>query len=279
MPTFGEWEETVLREAYEHIDYLSMHEYYGNPDDDTAKYLSCSMDMEDFIKKVGAICDKIKEEKKSDKDIYLSFDEWNIWFHSAEQDKKQEKWQIAPPLLEDIYTMEDALAVGCLLNTLIRNADRVKIACLAQLVNVIAPIMTANGGDMWLQTIFYPFMYACRYGRGTSIEVNVESETYAAGERDAIPYVDSSVVYNEERGELTVFAVNRNMDEQMDVSLNLEEFGQFKCVEHMVLNHDDMKATNSLEHPDNVVPHKGSGAAEGVVTLEPHSYNMIRFYN
>lgn len=89
MPTFGEWEETVLREAYDHIDYLSMHEYYGNPDDDTKKYLSCSMDMDDFIKKVGAICDRIKKEKESDKDIFLSFDEWNIWFHSQEQDKNR----------------------------------------------------------------------------------------------------------------------------------------------------------------------------------------------
>ena len=163
MPTIFELEVTVLRESDDDIYNLSMHEYYGNPDDDTKKYLSCSMDMDDFIKKVGAICDKIEKEKESDKDIFLSFDEWNIWFHSQEQDKKQEKWQIAPPLLEDIYTMEDALAVGCLLNTLINNSDRVKIACLAQLVNAISPSMTVNGGNMLLQTIFYPFMYAGRY--------------------------------------------------------------------------------------------------------------------
>lgn len=278
MPTFGEWEETVLREAYDHIDYLSMHEYYGNPDDDTKKYLSCSMDMDNFIKKVGAICDKIKKEKESDKDIYLSFDEWNIWFHSQEQDKKQEKWQIAPPLLEDIYTMEDALAVGCLLNTLINNSDRVKIACLAQLVNVIAPIMTVNGGKMWLQTIFYPFMYACRYGQGVALKADVECGTYAAGKRDAIPYVDSSVVWNEEKKELTVFAVNRNMDETAEVSLDFEGFGELTLAEHMVLNNDDMKAVNSPENPENVVPKKGTGVKDGVVTLEPHSYNIVRFY-
>ena len=278
MPTFGEWEETVLREAYDHIDYLSMHEYYGNRDDDTKKYLSCSMDMDDFIKKVGAICDRIKKEKESDKDIFLSFDEWNIWFHSQEQDKKQEKWQIAPPLLEDIYTMEDALAVGCLLNTLINNSDRVKIACLAQLVNVIAPIMTVNGGKMWLQTIFYPFMYACRYGQGVALKADVECGTYAAGKRDAIPYVDSSVVWNEEKKELTVFAVNRNMDETAEVSLDFEGFGELTLAEHMVLNNDDMKAVNSPENPENVVPKKGTGVKDGVVILEPHSYNIVRFY-
>lgn len=278
MPTFGNWEETVLRECYDHIDYLSMHEYYGNPNDDLARYLACSMDMDDFIKKVGSICDKIKQEKKSEKDIYLSFDEWNIWFHSQEQDKKQERWQIAPPLLEDIYTMEDALAVGCLLNTLINNSDRVKIACLAQLVNVIAPIMTENGGGMWLQTIFYPFMYASRYGRGEALQTTVECQTYQAGDRKEIPYVDTSIVYSKEKKELTVFLVNRNLEEELCVSLELEGFGKLTPIEHMVLNHEDKKATNSPEHPDEVKPYPGSEVKENMVTLEPHSYNIVRFY-
>ena len=174
--------------------------------------------------------------------------------------------------------MEDALAVGCLLNTLINNSDRVKIACLAQLVNVIAPIMTVNGGPVWLQTIFYPFMYACRYGRGTALQPQVECGCYAAGKRDAIPYVDSSVVWNEEKKELTVFIVNRHMEESAEVSLNLEGFGKLTPVEHMVLNHDDMKAVNSPENPENVVPKKGTGVVDGKVVLEPHSYNIVRFY-
>ena len=277
METFGEWEETVLREAYDHIDYLSLHNYYGNPDNDTPGYLGCSLDMDSFIRQVVGICDKVREEKKSDKYIHLSFDEWNVWFHSSEQDKKIPKWQVAPPLLEDIYNMEDALVVGCLLNTLIRHSDRVKIACLAQLVNVIAPIMTVNGGRMWLQTIFYPYMYACRYGRGEALAAEVECDTYAAGGRDAIPYVDSSLVWNEERRELTLFAVNRNLEEAVELTLDLQGFGQLALLEHSVLTHEDMKAVNSPEKPDEVAPKNGSGVTGNTVVLEPHSYNVLRF--
>ncbi|MCH5252034.1 MAG: alpha-N-arabinofuranosidase [Lachnospiraceae bacterium] len=276
METFGEWEETVLREAYEHIDYLSMHEYYGNPDNDTPGYLGCSIDMDNFITKVATICDKIKKEKGSDKDIYLSFDEWNVWFHSQEQDKKVPRWQIAPPLLEDIYNMEDALVVGCLLNTLINHADRVKIACLAQLVNVIAPIMTVNGGKMWLQTIFYPYMYACRYGRGKAMKTEVACDTYSAGGKEAIPYVDCSVVWNEEKDGVTIFVVNRNLKDAVETSFSLAGFEDYKMIEHKVLDHEDMKAVNSPEKPDTVVPREGVGMENGTVTLEPHSYHMIR---
>ena len=131
MPTFGIWEETVLRECYEHIDYLSLHNYYGNRENNTEDYLASSLDMDVFIKSVTAICDRIKEEKKSDKQINLSFDEWNVWFHSNEQDKQIPKWSVAPHQLEDIYNLEDALVVGTLLITLLKNSDRVKIACLA----------------------------------------------------------------------------------------------------------------------------------------------------
>lgn len=153
MPTFGEWKRTVLRECYEHVDYISLHNYYGNPDNDTASYLASAVDMDSFIKQAAAICDEVKREKKSDKTVNLSFDEWNIRFHSSEQDKKVDKWQVAPPLLDDIYNLEDAVVLGDLLITLLNNSDRVKIACLVQLVNVIAPIMTATGGNNEKRTL------------------------------------------------------------------------------------------------------------------------------
>lgn len=276
MPTFGTWEETVLRECYDHIEYLSLHNYYGNPDNDTEGYLGCSLDMDKFINKVVEICDKIKKEKKSEKDIMLSFDEWNVWFHSQEQDKKIERWSFAPPLLEDAYNMEDALVVGCLLNTLINHSDRVKIACLAQLVNVIAPIMTKTGGGMWLQTIFYPYYYASAYGRGSALKTECECGTYAAGNKEAIPYLDTSAVWNEEDETLTLFIVNRNMTEEAELKFELEGFAEFAVVEHKVLNHEDMKAKNTETEPEKVVPHIGA-ACEGRMILEPHSYNMIRF--
>ncbi len=275
MPTFGEWEETVLRECYDHIDYISLHNYYGNPDNDTEGYLGCSLDMGRFIETVVGICDKIKEEKGSEKEINLSFDEWNVWFHSNEQDKKIEKWQVAPPLLEDIYNMEDALVVGCLLNTLINHSDRVKIACLAQLVNVIAPIMTVTGGKMWLQTTFYPYMYAAKYGRGVALKSECTCDTYKAADKDAIPYVDTSAVYSEENGELILFVVNRHMKEDIELELSFEGFTADTVLEHSVLNHDDMKAVNSPDQPDCVTVHDGVSSTSRI-TLEPHSYNMVR---
>ena len=166
MPTFGEWEAEVLKECWEQVDYLSLHSYYGNRDGDTASFLGCSLDMDRFIKSVAAICDYVKAIKRSNKTVYLAFDEWNVWFHSNENDKKVEKWQVAPPLLEDVYTFEDALVIGCLLITLMKNADRVKLACLAQLVNVIAPIMTKNSGAYRLRR----FLVTCasQYGRDGS---------------------------------------------------------------------------------------------------------------
>lgn len=279
MPTFGEWEETVLRECYEDIDYISLHNYYGNPDNQTESYLGCSLDMDRFIKTVSAICDKIKKEKESDKDIMLSFDEWNVWFHSNEQDKKNEPWQIAPPLLEDIYNFEDALVVGCLINTLINNSDRVKIACLAQLVNVIAPIMTKTGGGMWLQTIFYPYMYASKYGRGTALKTTVECETYKAGKFEAIPYIDTAITTND-NDEVSIFIVNRNLDEDIEATVELDGFSCKKITEHKIMTHSDVKATNSLDNPDNVKPIDGTNASiqngKLVVNIPAKSYNLIR---
>lgn len=275
MPTFGEWEETVLRECYEQIDYISLHSYYGNRNDNTEEYLGSSLDMDHFIEKVVAICDKIKAEKGSDKDIHLSFDEWNVWFHSNEADKQIPRWSIAPPQLEDIYNMEDALVVGSLLNSLINHSDRVKIGCLAQLVNVIAPVMTVTGGKMWLQTIFYPYMYASRYGRGTALKAACECEQYSAGRWDAIPYVDCSAVYNEEVGEVTVFVVNRNLKENVTLGLAFDGFTVERVLEHKIVNHDDMKATNSVENPEEVIARDGNAKTDSV-ELEPHSYNMIR---
>src|SRR5699024_12058655 len=130
--------------------------YVDNIENITTKYVANYLNMDHLIKTVIATCDYIKAKKRSKKTMMLSFDEWNVWFHSNEQDQKIEPWSVAPPQLEDVYTFEDALLVGSMLNTLLKHSDRVKMACMAQLVNVIAPIMTETGGGAWKQTIFYP---------------------------------------------------------------------------------------------------------------------------
>ena len=158
---------------------------------DLSHYLARSLDMDRFISEVTAMCDTVKAKKHSKKQINLSFDEWNIWYHSAEQDEQAAPWQIAPPLLEDNYNFEDALLLGCLLITLLKHADRVKIACLAQLVNVIAPIRTETNGEAWRQTIYYPFMQAAVYGQGEVLSPQIRSANYATEDFEEVPYLES----------------------------------------------------------------------------------------
>ena len=273
MESFGEWEETVLREAYEHLDYISLHSYYGNPDNNSQEYLGSAAIMDKFIRDVVDICDKVKAEKKSEKQINLSFDEWNVWFHSNEQDKKQEPWQIAPPLLEDMYNLEDSIVVGDLMITLLKHSDRVKIACLAQLVNVIAPIMTVTGGGVWKQTIFYPFMYTSVNGRGSALETEVVSDTFTEGKAEKVANVDAVAVLSEDEKTLSLFAVNRKLGE--DAELDLSGFEGFKLESHVSMEGDDLKAGNSMETPDNVTPvtHEVGDS----ITLKGGSWNFLKF--
>lgn len=270
MPTFGDWEATVLKECYDQVDYLSLHSYYGNRSGDSGEFLACSKDMDEFITSVAAICDYVKAVKHSRKTMYLSFDEWNVWFHSNEQDDKVEKWQVAPPLLEDIYTFEDALVVGCLLITLIQHCDRVKIGCLAQLVNVIAPIMTENGGPAWAQTIYWPFLHASNLGRGQALQCRVDGPSYQAGKYGEMPCV--AAVATVDGDVLTVLAVNRSLSEDAALELEAGGFGQLSLIEHKQLYHEDLKAVNTAADPQNVVPGPGDGK-----TLRKHSWNVLRY--
>ena len=283
MPTFGSWEYEMLDECYDTIDYVSLHRYYGNPTNDTPGFLARSMDLDAFIKTVVSICDAVGGKKHSKKKLNLSFDEWNVWYHSNEQDKevwKQGKWNRALPLLEDIYNFEDALLAGSMLITFLRNADRVKIACLAQLVNVIAPIMTRNGGGCWAQTIFYPFMHASCYGRGTSLRALVNSPVYDCRDYDAVPLIDSTAVMGDD-GSVTVFCINRDTAEDCELSIDLRAFDKLRFAEHIVLHHDDVKAVNTEEHPDNVAPAAGAPASvdggRASVVVPALSWNVIRF--
>ena len=283
MPTFGSWELDMLDQCYDNIDYVSLHRYYGNPTGDTPGFLARTMDMDDFIHSVTSICDAVKGKKHSKKQVNLSFDEWNVWYHSNEQDKeiwKREKWGRALPLLEDIYNFEDALLVGSMLLTLLRNADRVKIACLAQLVNVIAPIMTRNGGGCWAQTIYYPFMHASQYGRGTVLKAVVQSPVYDCSDYEGVPTIDTAATLSDD-GSVTVFCVNRDLSEPCLLDLDLRSFGDLRMTDHIVLHHDDVKAINTEENPFNVAPatlpltELDSGRAQ--IPIPPLSWNVLRF--
>ncbi|MGD7046343.1 alpha-N-arabinofuranosidase [Jeotgalibacillus proteolyticus] len=279
MATFPQWEAETLEHTYEYADYISLHQYYGNRDNDTANYLASTLDMDNFIKTVTATCDYIKAKKRSKKTMNLSFDEWNVWFHSNDQDKKVDPWSFAPSLLEDIYTFEDALLVGSMLNTLLKHSDRVKMACMAQLVNVIAPIMTETGGGIWKQPIFYPYYYTSVYGRGTALHSIVDSPKYDSKDFTDVPYLDQAVVFNEENEELVIFAVNRHLENQLLTEVDIRSFEDYQLVEHVVLENDNLKAQNSINE-QIVKPHTRSESfiENGSLTavLPKASWNMVR---
>lgn len=279
MPTFGSWEATLIDECYDTIDYVSMHQYYGNRDNDSANFLASSVDLDQFITNVIAICDYVKGKKHGKKNINISLDEWNVWYHSNEADEKLEKWVQKPHQLEDVYNFEDALLVGSMLITMLRHADRVKIGCMAQLVNVIAPIMTSDTGA-WKQTIFYPFYYCSRYGHGTVLNTIVKSPVYEAKQYGEAAFLDCVVVNNEEEEELVIFAVNKDLEEDMEVTLDLRQFSDYQIVEHIVMHDEDLKAVNTESNPDRIKPANGgySKLDSGRITskFQSKSWNVIR---
>ncbi|MBQ4085697.1 MAG: alpha-N-arabinofuranosidase [Clostridia bacterium] len=283
MPTFGDWEYTMLDECYDVVDYVSLHRYYGNPTNDTPGFLARTLDLDDFIHTVVAICDAVKGKKHSKKTLNLSFDEWNVWYHSNQKDQevwKADKWGRALPLLEDIYNFEDLLLCGSILNTFLRNADRVKIACLAQLVNVIAPIMTRNGGGAWAQTTYWPMLHVSKYGRGISLRAIVDTPVYDCSDYEGVPVIDASAVYGDD-GSVTVFCVNRDMESPFQLDLDLRDFGELKLAEHILVHHDDVKAINTEENPNNVAPVAGPGGTmdggRATVSIPALSWNVLRF--
>ena len=284
MPTFPEWERVTLEHTYDYVDYVSMHEYYDNEADDVADFLAKSDDMDDFIRSMIAVCDYVKALKRGRKTINLSFDEWNVWFHYKAKEREireNSPWGIAMPVLEDIYTFEDALLVGLMLITLLKHADRVKMACLAQLVNVIAPIMTEQGGGpAWRQTIFYPFLHASRYGRGVVLQPLIQTTVHDTKCHENVTDMESVAVWNEEKGELTIFAVNRNPEEDIVLTADMRGMEGYRLLEHIVLEHEDRKMCNSVKG-EAVAPRtvKQSEYKGDILTAMLHalSWNVLRF--
>jgi alpha-N-arabinofuranosidase len=281
LPSFPDWEFEVLDACYEQADYLSLHSYYGNPDGDLPGFLAASLGMDRYIKSVVVACDHVKTRKRSRKVMQLSFDEWNVGYHSSAEGGHVEPWTVGPPLSQETYTMEDALVVGCLLLTLLKNADRVKIACLAQLVNVAAPIMTENAGPAWRQTIFFPFLHVSRRGRGKVLDTCLRVPTYEHREHGAVPFLESCVVAGDGEHTLTVFAVNRSMTEPVDLEAGIRGFERLQIVEHLELSHPDPRATNTRDGPAHVLPRPvpGRASVDGSTLsarLSPLSWNVIQ---
>ena len=292
MPTYGRWEDEVLEHTFDQVEFISLHTYFNNYAADTKAFLASPDLMDQFIEEVVAISDAVAARRRSDKRIMLSFDEWNVWYRTrrVRADRVKEGWPVAPPILEEIYSMEDALVFGGACISLLNHADRIKSACLAQLVNVIAPIMTQTGGPAWRQTIFFPFAHMSRLGRGRVLRAHVESETYDSAYYDPrgtdeqtfpvsnVPYLKLAAVADESGG-LSLFLLNRDLSREMDVSLEARSFGRLAIGEALELRHDDLQATNTKDAVERVKPTPLQGVSvEGVqirARLKPASWNVI----
>ena len=281
MPTYLEWDREVLEQCYDYVDAISLHRYFTNAEEtggDSSKFLAMNLSMERQIDEVAAVCDMVRGHKRSPKKLWLSFDEWNVWYRARTGDAVNGHRQSAPHLLEEVYNLEDALLVGGLINSLIRKSDRVKLACLAQLVNVIAPIMT-NANGLLRQTTYYPYSWALEFARGAALDLLVESPTYDVKGMGAVSYVDAAGTLQPETGKIALFLFNRDLAKPHEIQIIWEDSSP-RAFETTVLTGSDLKATNTFDSPARVTPQKGPqpSTAGGRTTLElpPRSYTVMQ---
>lgn len=256
MPTFGEWERVVLEHCYEHIDYISCHAYYQERGGDLDSFLATSLELEGFIDAVVAAIDHVRHRRRAGRTVAISFDEWNIWYldeHQASAPPGAD-WPRAPRLLEDVYTALDAVVLGGLLISLLKRSDRVHAACLAQLVNVIAPIMTEPGGPAWRQTTFFPFALTSRLARGAVLRPHISCGDYETARHGTVPLIDAVATHDAEASQAAVFLINRDRHGAQQVHVDLRDLGVSRIVAAQTLTHTDLHARNTLRHPDTVTP-------------------------
>jgi alpha-L-arabinofuranosidase len=283
MPLFGTWERIILEETYDEVDYISCHAYYEPVGSDYASFLASAVNMDRFIESVIAAVDHVKAVRGSHKTINISFDEWNVWYHSryAEVDRitDPQNWPVAPRLLEDVYSVVDAVVFGNLLISLIRHADRVTAASVAQLVNVIAPIMTEPGGRAWRQTTFFPFAVTSRLARGVTLELKLDCPTYESKRYGVVPVVDAVATHDDSTGDTAVFLVNRSLDEPVELAIDTSILGDVSVVSAESLHDHNIHATNTLTDPQRVHLKRNGTAklADGEVhiTLPPVSWTAV----
>ena len=279
MPSFPDWDMTILNNAYEYMEYLALHQYFAGQEKGFTAFVAQSMDMDRYLDAAIATCDFVKARKRSTKTMYISVDEWGIWTKN-ELPVQREKWHELNAFSEQVYSLEDSLLFAGMLMSMIRHADRVKMACQSLLTNISAPIMTEQGGGIWYQPIFYVFSLFAHHAHGSVLRQQVvDSPVFFDTPCNAIPLLDSVVIYDENCKEVIVFCINRDENEEIQLTVSLEGFSSCTLLEHIVLYHEDYHADNRYNH-QNVVPQKTNRARVTDVTLvcslQRHSFNMIR---
>jgi alpha-N-arabinofuranosidase len=247
MPTYMDWDRQVLENLGSLADYISLHRYVGNRADDTADYLAVTSSIDRQIEEMDAVCRFVEAKQRSKKRTYLCFDEWNVWYKNQEKDGRG---KVAPHLIEEVYNLEDALVVAGFLHSFVRHADVVKIANLAQIVNVIAPILT-RGEEMLIQSIFYPFEMFSKRRNGVSLQPRIDGPSYEAATNGVVPYIDSSAILDARK--LHVFLTNRSLEQSAVVGVGLVDLGIASLENSEILTGPDAKAENSWESRDGIV--------------------------
>lgn len=281
----NEWNSTILRELGNVIDYIALHMYVGNPDNNYYNYLATPNVLEERTQIVkGMILREMSvAERKSPDPIYIAWDEYNTWYRA-----RTDKAMVGNHALEEHYNLEDALVIAGFLNAFVRNADIVKIANMAQLVNVIAPIFT-NETDMYKQTIYYPLALFANNVFGTSLDLVVTCKTYNTEEfaiglsesttkQSNVPYLDVSATYN--NGEVMLCVVNRNKDNAIATDILSEEGlfdGNFEVYE---VNGPDIKSDNDFGKTTVETKQKPliklNKSEQFTYSFPAHSFTMIK---
>lgn len=275
MPTYMEWDRVVLEYVGDLADYISLHRYVGNREDDTPDYLAITNSIDRHIEEVDAVCRFVQARRKSKKRAYLSFDEWNVWYREMSGDGEG---KFAPHLLEEVYNLEDALVAAGFLHSFVRHADVVKIANLAQIVNVIAPILTRSD-EVLIQSIFYPFEMFSRRREGIALHPAIAGPTYEGKTHGVVHYIDASAILADDR--LHVFATNRSLDEVAPVRVALADRTITALESAEILTGPGPKAANSFEQPDVVVSRPFAGVnivgGQAAFELPPLSFAALTF--
>jgi alpha-N-arabinofuranosidase len=275
MATYPEWDRVALEHCWDVVDYLSLHYYADNNDHDTPSYLAMAAQFESHIDTLAGLLRFVKAKRRSTHDVFLSWDEWNVWYKDRQMDGG---WQEAPHLIEEVYNLEDALVVAQWMSVFLRRCDVLKIACLAQLVNVIAPILTTREG-LLKQSIFYPFALFSAHAAGSSLAPLVSAPEYDTRRFGPMPLLDASASYDEGRGAGAVFLVNRSQSEPLDTELRWQGRVPVRVTAITQLSGDDPKAANSFAQPGLIAPRQlPGGPVEGgsfTLRLPPLSFTAL----
>ena len=278
LPTYMEWDRQILEYIGDLADYVSLHRYVGNHHDDTPDYLAITNSIDQQIEEMDAVCRYVQGKTRSQKRAYLCFDEWNVWYRTHSREYMDGQGKFAPHLIEEPYNLEDALVVAGFLNSFIRHADGLKIANIAQIVNVIAPILT-DGDQMLIQSIYYPLAMYTKRRTGMALHPVVQGPAYEGKTNGQVNVIDTSAILDANR--LHVFATNRTMEETATVHIELADQTIVALDSAEILSGPEPKALNSFEQPDLIQarPFRAVSIANGLATatLPPLSVAAMTF--